>query len=151
MKIAIASDHAAVELKQKVKAYLKGKGFEITDYGTNSTESMDYPDTIKLAARAVAKGDAESGVVMCGSGLGASYVANKIHGIRAALCMDEYSAEFSRRHNDANVIVLAGRRRTMDDVARYLDIWFSTDYEGGRHDSRINKIAEIEKEECQND
>lgn len=151
MKIAIASDHAAVELKQKVKAYLKGKGFEITDYGTNSTESMDYPDTIKLAARAVAKGDAERGVVMCGSGLGASYVANKIHGIRAALCMDEYSAEFSRRHNDANVIVLAGRRRTMDDVARYLDIWFSTDYEGGRHDSRINKIAEIEKEECQND
>lgn len=151
MKIAIASDHAAVELKQKVKAYLKGKGFEITDYGTNSTESMDYPDTIKLAARAVAKGDAERGVVMCGSGLGASYVANKIHGIRAALCMDEYSAEFSRRHNDANVIVLAGRRRTMDDVARYLDIWFSTDYEGGRHDSRISKIAEIEKEECQND
>lgn len=148
MKIAIASDHAAFEMKEKVKAYLTEKGHEIKDFGTNSCESMDYPDTIKQAARAVSKGDAERGVVLCGSGVGASIVANKVRGIRAVLCMDEYTAEYSRRHNDANVLVLAGRRRTMDDVSRYLDIWFNTAFEGGRHIQRLSKISALEEEEC---
>jgi ribose 5-phosphate isomerase B len=148
MKIALASDHAAFELKEKVKAWLEKKKYEVIDYGTHSTESMDYPDTIVQAARAVSKGQCEKAVVMCGSGIGASIVANKVRGVRAALCMDEYSAEFSRRHNNANVLVLAGRRRTMDDVERYLDIWFDTAYESGRHDRRIAKIADIESEEC---
>lgn len=147
MKIALASDHAAFALKEQVSDYLKSKGHEIKDYGTDSEASMDYPDTIKEAARAVSRHEAERGVVLCGSGIGASIVANKIRGIRAALCMDEYSAEFSRRHNDANVLVLAGRRRTMDDVSRYLDIWFSTPYEGGRHQNRLDKISQLEKEE----
>ncbi len=148
MKVSVASDHAAFELKEKVVTYLKQKGFEVNDFGTHSPESMDYPDTIKLAARAVAAHDADRGVVLCGSGIGASIVANKIRGIRAVLCMDEYSAEFSRRHNDANVLVLAGRRRTMDDVSRYIDIWFSTPYEGGRHQGRLDKISGIEQEEA---
>ena len=148
MKVALASDHAAYELKVKVSEYLKQKGFEIMDFGTDSPQSMDYPDTIKLAARSVADGKAERAVVMCGSGIGASIVANKIRGVRAVLCMDEQSAEYSRRHNNANVLALAGRRRTMDDVARYIDIWFATDYEDGRHQHRLDKITEIENEEA---
>ena len=148
MKVALASDHAAYTLKEEVKKYLTGKGHEVIDFGTNNDKSMDYPDTIKLAARSVSKKETEKGVVLCGSGIGASIVANKIRGIRAVLCMDEYSAEYSRRHNDANVLVLAGRRRTMDDVSRYIDIWFSTAFEGGRHQNRIDKITGIEIEEC---
>ena len=148
MKVALASDHAAFKSKEEVKAYLEKKGFEVTDYGTFKEDSMDYPDTIKLACRAVARHEAERAVVLCGSGVGASIVANKIRGIRAALCMDEYTAEFSRKHNDANAIVLAGRRRTIDDISRYIDIWFSTEYEGGRHQKRLDKIAEIEREEA---
>ncbi len=147
MIIALASDHAGFRLKTQVFEYLEKKGFEVLDFGTNSEKSMDYPDTIKLAARAVSDGLAQRAVVMCGSGIGASIVANKIRGIRAVLCMDEYSAEYSRRHNNANVLVLAGRRRTMDDVSRYIDIWFSTEYEGGRHQRRLDKITEIENEE----
>lgn len=148
MKIAIATDHAAIDLKELVKEYLAANNHEVIDFGTDSKESMDYPDTIKLAARSVSNGESDRGIVMCGSGIGASMVANKIHGVRAVLCMDEYSAEFSRRHNNANVLVLAGRRRTIEDVKRYLDIWLSTDYEGGRHDRRLNKISDLEKEEC---
>lgn len=147
MKIAIATDHAAFSLKEEVKAYLEKKGHEVLDFGADSEASMDYPDTIKQAARAVTKGNAERAVVMCGSGVGASIVANKIKGIRAALCLDEYTAEYSRKHNDANVLVLPGRRRTMIDVSRYLEIWLSTAYEGGRHQIRLDKITDIEKEE----
>lgn len=148
MKVAVASDHAAFSLKQEVIAYIKNTmKYEVMDFGTNSSESMDYPDTIKQAARAVSRGDCERGVVLCGSGVGASIVANKVRGVRAVLCMDEYTAEYSRRHNDANVLVLAGRRRTMDDVSRYLEIWFATPYEGGRHQKRLDKIAELEREE----
>jgi ribose 5-phosphate isomerase B len=150
MRIALANDHAAYELKIQVKEYLQKKGYTVEDYGTNSNKSVDYPDTIKLAARAVSKGLCLLGVVMCGSGVGASIVANKIRGIRAVLCMDEYTAEYSRKHNNANVLVLAGRRRTMEDVSRYLDIWLSTEYEGERHDQRLDKIRIIEDEECDN-
>jgi ribose 5-phosphate isomerase B len=146
MKVALASDHAAFEMKEQVKLYLMEHGHTVEDFGTYTPDSMDYPDTIAPAARAVADGECERGVVMCGSGIGASIVANKIPGIRAALVLDEYSAEFSRRHNDANIIVLAGRRRTIDEMKSYLDLWFSTDYEGGRHDKRIEKIARIEAE-----
>ncbi len=147
MKIAVASDHAAFALKEGVKKYLLKKGLEIIDFGTNSEDCMDYPDTVKLAARAVAKGECKYGVVLCGAGVGASIVANKIRGIRAALCMDEYTAEYARKHNDANIMVLAGRRRSLQEVSKYIDIWFSMPFEGGRHKIRIDKIAEIEKEE----
>lgn len=148
MKIAMASDHAAYHLKEHLKTYLTKSGHEVIDFGTHSEESMDYPDTIKLAARAVAKNEAERGIVLCGSGIGASIVANKIHGIRAALCLDEYSAEYSRRHNDANVMVLGGRRTPPEEAEKLVDIWLSTAFEGGRHIRRIEKIHAIEKEEC---
>ncbi len=148
MKIAIASDHAAWILKENLRKYLQEQGREVIDFGTDSQNSMDYPDTIKLAARAVAKGLCERGVVLCGSGVGAAIVANKIHGIRAAFCPDDYTAEFSRRHNDANVLVLAGRRVEPEQAKKMLDIWLSTEYEGGRHQARLDKISEIESEEC---
>ncbi len=149
MKIAIAGDHAGFKLKEEVKVYLKEKGHEIVDFGAFSEDHTDdYPDTIKLAARAVSRGECSQGVVVCGSGVGASITANKIKGVRAVLCMDEYLAEHSRGHNDANVIALSGRRMTMTDVSRYLDIWFNTPFEGGRHKRRVDKISEIEKEEC---
>ncbi|MCX7882788.1 MAG: ribose 5-phosphate isomerase B [Brevinematales bacterium] len=148
MKIAMASDHAAYHLKEHLKAYLAKEGHEVIDFGTYSEASMDYPDTIKLAARAVSKKEAEYGIVLCGSGIGASIVANKIHGIRAALCLDAYSAEYSRRHNDANVLVLGGRRTSPTEAETLVDIWLSTDFEGGRHLRRIEKIHEIEQEEC---
>jgi RpiB/LacA/LacB family sugar-phosphate isomerase len=147
MKVAIASDHAAFRMKEDVKSWLAAKGHETVDFGTDSELSMDYPDTIVKAARAVSKGEVERAVVLCGSGVGAAIVANKVRGVRAVMCMDEYTAEYSRRHNDANVLVLAGRRRTMEDVSRYLEIWFSIAYEGGRHQRRLDKIAAIEREE----
>ena len=150
MKIAMASDHAAYEFKETIKQYLMNKDYEVNDFGTFSADSMDYPDTIKLAARAVAKGEFDRGVVMCGSGVGASIVANKVRGIRAVLCLDEYSAEYSRRHNDANVIVFAGRRQSAQDAQKMLDIWLNTEYEGGRHQQRLDKIAAIEAEESRN-
>ena len=124
MKIAIASDHAAWKLKESIKNYLEEKGHTVTDFGTDSEASMDYPDTIKLAARAVSKGKCDRGVVLCGSGIGASIVANKIKGVRAALCTDEYTAEYSRKHNDANVIALGGRRLGLEQTKKILDIWY---------------------------
>ena len=148
MKVAIASDHAAFQLKESVREYLKQKGHDVKDFGTFSEESMDYPDTIRLAARAVSNGDAERAVVLCGSGVGASIVANKIRGVRAVLCLDEYTAEYSRRHNDANVIAFAGRRTSRDLAKKLLDIWFATAYEGGRHQRRLDKITQIENEEA---
>lgn len=148
MKVAIASDHAGYKLKEYVKKYLYSKGYDVIDYGTVSEEPVDYPDFIKLAALAVARKEVERAVVICGSGIGASIVANKIPGVRAALCLDEYSAEFSRKHNDANVLALGGRRLTEEEAERILNIWFSTQFEGGRHQKRIEKIKEIEKEIC---
>lgn len=150
MKVSLASDHAGYSMKEEVKSYLEKKGYEVKDYGTFSEESMDYPDTIKLAARAVSRKEVDRGVVLCASGIGASIVANKIKGIRAALCLDEYSAEYSRRHNDANVLVLGAKRNTKEEIFKIIDIWFSTDFEGGRHERRVNKIAEVEKEEMEN-
>ncbi len=147
MKISLASDHAGFQMKEEVKKYLSSNGYEVIDYGTFSEESMDYPDTVKLAARAVSRKEVDRGVVLCSSGIGASIVANKVKGIRAALCLDEYSAEYSRRHNDANVIALGAKRNTKEEIIRILDKWFSTEFDGGRHKKRVEKIADVEKEE----
>ncbi len=147
MKVSIASDHAGYQMKEEVKKHLALKGYELVDYGTFSEESMDYPDTIKLAARAVSSKEVDRGIVLCSSGIGASIVANKVRGIRAALCLDEYSAEYSRRHNDANVLVLGAKRNTKEQILKIVDVWFSTEFEGGRHARRVEKIAEVEKEE----
>lgn len=145
MKLVIASDHAGFALKQSLFRFLTNSGHEVRDMGTTSEASMDYPDTIAPAARAVAAGEAERGVVICGSGIGASITANKIKGIRAALCSDMYDAEYSRRHNDANIIALGARKMTEDKAMEILVKWLSTPFEGGRHQERLDKIRALEE------
>jgi len=141
MKIAIGSDHAGFEMKEIIKAYLQSIGIEYHDYGTYNTDSMDYPDTGKAVAQAVANHHQEKGILICGSGIGMSIVANKISGIRAALCHCSEFARLSREHNDSNILVLAGRftpeEQAKDIVKTWLDTPFSND---PRHLKRIEKI-----------
>ena len=147
MNIAIASDHAGFSLKQDIIRFLKNSGYDVDDFGTDSDASMDYPDTTVKAARAVSQGKAARGIVICGSGIGASIVANKVKGVRCALCTDVYDAEFSRLHNDANAIALGARKIRLDKAEEILIAWFGTDFEGGRHEGRVAKIHAIEEEE----
>lgn len=142
MKIAIASDHAGYTLKEALKAALPA--LEFVDYGTHSEASMDYPDTGSKAAQAVASGTCAKGVLICGSGIGMSIVANKIRGIRAALCSNTDIARLSRMHNDANILVLAARFTAVNYAIDILKAWLDTDFEGGRHQQRIDKISKIE-------
>ncbi len=143
LKIALASDHAGYELKEAIKEYLTEH--ELTDYDTHSTESMDYPDTGFKAAEAVANGDCERGILICGSGLGMSIVANKVKGIRAALCNSDELARLSRQHNDANILVLQGRFISNKQAKDIISVWLSTEFDGGRHQRRIDKISRYEK------
>ncbi len=147
MNIAIASDHAGFTLKNELLRFLNNSGYTVQDYGADSEESMDYPDTVVQAARAVSEGKADRAVVICGSGIGASIVANKVRGIRCALCSDIYDAEYSRRHNDANAIALGARKTRLDKAEEMLLVWFGTAFEGGRHETRLNKIRDIEDQE----
>ncbi|MDY6914764.1 MAG: ribose 5-phosphate isomerase B [Candidatus Cloacimonadota bacterium] len=146
MKIAIASDHAGFELKQNIMEFFKENDeVELVDYGVSSPTSTDYPDHGFKAAVAVSQKKCERGILICGSGLGMSIVANKVKGIRAALCHTEKSAKLSRNHNNANILVLAGRF-----IAKYLafdiiEVWLNTEFEGGRHQRRIAKIDNFEK------
>jgi len=143
MKIALASDHAGFELKEAIKDYLTEH--KLTDFGTHSTESMDYPDTGFKAAEAVAKGECERGILICGSGLGMSIVANKVKGIRAALCHSAELASLSRQHNDANILVLQGRFISKYLTKEIIETWLSTEFSCGRHIQRINKINKYEE------
>ena len=144
MRIALGSDHAGFELKQHVKATLAAAGHEVVDVGTDSAESVDYPDFADKAAHMVASGDADRGVLACGSGNGVAIVANKVRGVRAVNAHDADEAEMARRHNDANVLTLSGARldpREADGiVARFLEAGF----EGGRHARRVDRIADLE-------
>lgn len=144
MIIAIASDHAGFELKGAIKSHFPEHEFQ--DYGTYSVDAMDYPDTAVLAARAVAEGKAERGILICGTGIGMSIVANKIKGIRAAVCMNADLARLSRMHNDANVLCLAGRFIAVHYALVIVNTWLTTSFEGGRHQIRVDKIKEIEGE-----
>lgn len=144
MKLSIACDHGAYELKERLKAHLLGQGHEVTDCGTDSAESCDYPDFGLAAARLVADGTCERGVVLCTTGIGMSIAANKVKGVRCALCHEPLSAEMTRRHNDANVLAM-GAGVTGDNLAeRILDVFLSTDFEGGRHQRRVDKVMEAE-------
>ena len=145
MKIAIASDHGGSDLKEKIVELLKEKNLEITDYGVDNPESVDYPDYGIKVARAVSEGDAERGILSCGTGIGMSIVANKFPNVRAALCYDMYTARMSRLHNDANILVLGGRVLDKEIALLMVDVWLRTDFEGGRHQRRLDKINEIEK------
>lgn len=145
MKIAIGCDHGGVELKEEIKKYLFEAGYETKDFGTNSNESCDYPDYAILVAEAVAAKEFDFGILICGTGIGIGIAANKIPGIRAALCSDTFSAHATREHNDANILTI-GQRVVGPGLA--LDIvktFLNTKFEGGRHQNRIDKIAEIEK------
>ena len=140
MKIAIASDHAGFEYKAKIVTYLKSLGHDVSDYGTNSNESCDYPDFIRPAAEAVAKGECEQGIVLGGSGNGEAISANKVKGIRCGLCWNVESAKLTKSHNNANMISLGQRMIPEDQVLDIVSTWLDTDFEGGRHQGRIDKI-----------
>lgn len=142
MKFSLASDHAGYKYKQLIKNYLEKKGFVIIDHGTFSSDSVDYPDFIKLAAKDVSEHTSDFGIGICGSGIGVSIVANKFKGVRAALVFDEEMAQLSRRHNDANFLALGERLLDEDKLTRILDVWLTTKFEGGRHERRIKKIEE---------
>ncbi len=144
MKVAIASDHRGYQAKEHVKQVLTQMGHDITDFGTHSDRSKDYPDFALPVCDAVRRGDAERGILMCGSGIGMCMAANKVPGIRAALCHDELTAEMSRRHNDANVLCMGGDLLGEELMRRMVGIWMSVEFEGGRHLRRVKKIMQVE-------
>jgi ribose 5-phosphate isomerase B len=143
MKISLAADHAGFKLKEQLKAKLLHDGHEVLDRGCYDETSTDYPDHGVLAARDVADGLAERAVMVCGSGIGMSMVANKIRGVRAALATSPELAEMSRRHNDANALALGSRFTEADLAAKILDVWLNTAFEGGRHQRRVDKIGQL--------
>ena len=142
--LAIGSDHGGFALKQEIMAHLREKGIEFKDFGTYTEESCDYPDYGEAVARAVASGECERGIAVCGTGIGISIAMNKVRGIRAALCGDCYSAEMTRRHNDANVLCMGGRVVGDGLALKIVDVFLETPFEGGRHARRVGKIHEIE-------
>ena len=144
MKIAMGSDHGGFALKQHLKTYLENKGCLVEDCGTDSTQSCDYPDFGRLAAEAVASGRCERGIVICTTGIGLSISANKVRGIRCALCSEPLSAEMTRRHNDANMLALGGGMIGPNMAERIVDVFLSTAFEGGRHQRRVDKVMSIE-------
>ena len=143
--IALGADHAGYELKEALKGWLINQGLHVLDLGTHSTESVDYPDYAALVGEAVADHKVERGLLVCGTGIGMAMAANKVPGVRAALCGDLYTARMSREHNDANVLVLGGRLMGADMGADILRAWLETDFAGGRHARRVAKIADIER------
>ena len=143
--IAIASDHGGYPLKEHLKAYLTAKGITCQDFGTDSLDSCDYPIFGKAAAQAVASGQCEKGIVICTTGIGISIAANKVKGIRCALCADPLSAELTRRHNNANMLALGGGMTGPSLAERIVDVFLTTDFEGGRHARRVNLVMEIEE------
>ena len=144
MKIAIACDHGAFDLKQKVSAHLSAKGYEVVDFGTHSKDSCDYPDFAGPAARAVASGACEKGILLCTTGIGVSITANKVKGIRCALLSDLLSAELTRLHNDTNMLAMGGRIIGIETAKAIVKTWLCTEFAGGRHERRIGKISDYE-------
>jgi len=143
--IIIGADHAGFSLKETIKQYLADTGYAITDVGTDCTESVDYPDFgIRVAAR-VSEGEFDRGILVCGSGVGMAVVANKFPHVRAVVGLDEETVRLSRRHNDTNVLVLAGRRTDQNLAKSITRLWLNTEFEGGRHQRRIDKIGDLEK------
>ena len=148
MRIAIAADHAGYRLKSVVAAWLAEQGHQVTDLGTDSERAVDYPPFCAAAGRAVVNGDADRGIVIGGSGQGEAIAANKVHGVRAALCLDAYTAGLARQHNDANVLALGGRILADALALHIVEVFLTTGFEGGRHRPRLDQIAAIEQQEC---
>lgn len=149
MKVALGADHRGYQAKTHIRDSLAEMGLEVIDFGTDSSKSMDYPDPAYAAANAVQQGKCDVGVLFCGTGIGMSITANKLHGIRAALCHDELTAEMARRHNNANVLCLPADLVGDALMHRIVQVWLKTQYEGGRHDRRIDKITVIENKQCE--
>lgn len=145
MKIGIGNDHSALELKAEIIDFLKEKGHEVVDYGTNSPESCDYPIYGETVARAVAAGEVEKGILICGTGLGISLAANKVEGIRAVVCSEPFTAKMSRAHNDCNVLAFGARVVGAELAKMIVDTWLNTEFEGGRHQRRVDLIMDIER------
>lgn len=145
MKLAIGNDHVAIDMKNEVKAYLESKGIEVIDVGTNSPERFNYPVSGYKVAKLVASGAVDGGVLTCGTGVGISLAANKVHGIRACVCSDPYTARLSKQHNNTNIIAFGARVIGIETAKMILDEWLNAEYEGGRHQTRIDMIAEIEQ------
>jgi ribose 5-phosphate isomerase B len=143
MKIAISADHAGFDLKKILINKLKESGQSVTDYGTNSTESIDYPDYAYKAAKSVADGENEVGIIICGSGVGVSITANKVKGIRAANCFNTEMASLARQHNNANIICLGARFIDEELATNMIDVFIKTEFEGGRHERRVEKIHNL--------
>lgn len=139
--IAIASDHAGVALKARISALLEAQGHKVTDFGTNSLESVDYPDFAAMVTEAVASASAETGILICGTGIGMSIAANRTAAIRAALCHNKFTAELARQHNNANVLVLGARVVEEATALEMVEAFLATAFEGGRHQNRINKFS----------
>jgi ribose 5-phosphate isomerase B len=146
VKVALGSDHAGYDLKEKVKGFLNGMGIEVHDAGTVSTDSVDYPDFAQKVAVQVRDGEVDRGILMCGTGVGVCIAANKFRGIRAALASDPEIARLSRQHNDANILCLASRFTDAEKAQELVKIWLETDFEGGRHQRRLEKIQKLEQE-----
>lgn len=143
--LAIGCDHGGLELKNHIIAHLKEQGTECRDFGTYDENSCDYPDIAEKVCGAVTSGECESGILVCGTGIGMSIAANKIKGIRAALCTDVYSAKMTKQHNNSNVICLGGRVTGRELAFMIVDTWLSEKFQGGRHQNRIDKISALEK------
>ena len=146
MKIAMGCDHGGFALKETVKAYLTEQGHQVEDFGCYNLDSCDYPDMGAAAAKAVASGECERGIVICTTGIGISISANKVKGIRCALCSEAQSAEMTRRHNDANVLALGAGMIGVNAAKKIVDVFLSTEFEGGRHQRRVDKMMALENE-----
>ena len=148
MKVSLGADHAGFELKEKIRELLREQGIEVSDEGTHSAESVDYPDYARKVAEAVAGDGSLRGILVCGSGIGMAMAANKVHGVRAAHVTSEQEARMSREHNDANVLTLGARFLDDDTAQRIVQTFLNTRFDGGRHQRRVEKIAAIEREEA---
>lgn len=144
MKIALGADHKGYQYKEKVKKYLEEKGYEVEDFGTTSEESVDYPDFGFKVAKAVSKKEVDRGILFCWTGIGMCISANKIKGVRAALCLNEEMAKLSREHNDSNVLSLSSKFTPEEKLLKIVEVWLKTPFEGGRHKRRLDKIASEE-------
>ncbi len=149
MKIGIGNDHAAVEMKNDVAAYLKEKGYEVVNYGTDSHDSCSYPEYGEKVGRAVAGGEVDLGILICGTGVGISLAANKVKGVRAVVCSEPYSAKLSRQHNDTNVLAFGARVIGIEMAKMIIDEWLNAEFMGGRHQTRVDMIMAIEEKQEQ--
>ena len=147
MKIAIGNDHGGVELKRHLVQYLEGKGFEVVNFGSDVTESTDYPIYAERVSKAVVSGECDKGILICGTGIGISISANKIHGVRCALCSEPVSAQLARQHNDANIVAMGARTIGPVMAEGIVDVFMSTEFQGGRHQRRVDKILMLDRGE----